>query len=365
MCAKAGKDVKLCVAIPFITNLKAVLWISFIAKSIAIILFMIYGVTYLGFITNVPLVRPMPQTIHKSMYSDYFPMQTVKKNASIVVIVLSATEKYERRNAIRETWWKDCHRHEQIVCKFMIDTLRHVKDSSRILQEINSTNDIIISPIKKGMLFGHRILFAMEWTLHHYNFEYLIRSDDDVLLCIEHILHRHRFTPRTRFMAGVLHCAEEGVVYLDEGVVTFSQDIVQAFLTQNPQSMYCHTYGDQTYSTWIKDLKLNAEELYFIERQIHHHPPASRVDNFRNRTRICNSYIALHGVYGNDMKKFWNRRGPNVFSNNTGLVRLKGVCPFKPTYNWKQFLGIYRFEPKLCNDPSAWEGVGEVKFSRE
>ena len=105
---------KLCVPIPFVTKLKAVLWISFIAKCFAIILLMVYGFTYHGYISNVPPVRPIPKTLHTNMYSDHFPMQTVKRNASIVVIVLSATEKYERRNAIRETWWKDCHRHEEV-----------------------------------------------------------------------------------------------------------------------------------------------------------------------------------------------------------------------------------------------------------
>ena len=248
---------------------------------------------------------------------------------------------------------------------FMIDKLDHREDNSRILKEVNSNKDVILSPTNKGMLFGHRILFAMQWTIHHYNFDYLIRSDDDVLLCIEHILHRRKLIPKTGFMSGVLHCADQGMVYLDEGIVTFSQDIVRTFLSQTPENMYCHTYGDQTYSTWIKDLRLDANDLYYIETKIHHHPPASRVDSLRNLTRICNKYIALHGVYGDDMKKFWSRQGPHSYGNSTGLKKVKDLCPYEPTYDWKKFTGIYGFEPKLCNDPDAWTDVGGITFSRE
>ena len=240
-----------------------------------------------------------------------------------------------------------------------------MEDNAPILNEVNSNKDIIISPINKGMLFGHRMLFAMQYTIHHYNFDYLIRSDDDVLLCIEHILHRYIFIPRTNFMSGVLHCEGHGVVFLDEGIVTFSQDIVRTFLSQTPENMYCHTYGDQTYSTWITDLKLNATDLYHIETKIHHHPPASRVDSLRNRTRICNKYIALHGVYGNDMKIFWNRQGSHSSGSGKGSMKVKDACSYEPTYNWTKFTGIYRFEPKLCNDQDAWTDVGGIAFSRE
>ena len=247
----------------------------------------------------------------------------------------------------------------------MKDALNETENNYRILQEMNRNKDIIISPIKKGMLFGHRILFAMQWSLHHYNFDYLMRIDDDVFLCIEHVLHRYRLIPRANFMSGVLHCAEEGMVYIDEGIVTFSQDIVRLFLSQDPDYLYCHTYGDQTYSTWINDLNLNASELYHIETQIHHHPPASRVPKLRRLRRLCSRFIAIHGVYSRDMKRFWNRRGRGSFPSSTGLAKVNELCPYVPTYNWTKFPGIYAFQPKLCNDPEAWTGVKKVLFSRE
>ena len=102
------------VTMSFVTKLKALFSISFITTTVAIIVLMVYGLTYQGyFITSSPS-RPAPKAHHGNMYSNYFAYNFTKKNASILIIVLSAIEKYERRKAIRETWWKDCQRHEKV-----------------------------------------------------------------------------------------------------------------------------------------------------------------------------------------------------------------------------------------------------------
>ena len=249
---------------------------------------------------------------------------------------------------------------------FLTDSLEGEGNTTKIKQEIDTHNDIIISPVKKGLFFGHRILFALQWAVHNFNFEYFLRSDDDIFICMDQMKHRLKLLPTNYFMSGVLHCADEGLVYLDEGIITFSKDLVAQFLSQRPDRLQCHTYGDQTYTIWIQDLGLNQTRLYHIETKIHHHPPASRVVEFESMTNICQRYIAVHGVYGQDMIKFWNRRGSGSVSNNTGLVELKRMCPYSPHYNWRKFEGIYGFEPKLCNDHSTWRQVEGTRFqSRE
>ena len=249
---------------------------------------------------------------------------------------------------------------------FMIDSLEGQEKNIKIKEELATNNDMLISPVKPGLRFGHRVLYAMQWAMNYYDFKYLIRADDDVLLCIEHLLHRMNSLPTSYFMSGYLHCQKEGIVYIDEGIVTFSQDVVRMFLSQKPNDMYCHTYGDQTYSTWIKHLNMDASKLYHDETRIHHHPPASRVDELKNMTRICYKYIALHGVYGSDMLTFWSRRFTKTFPIDTGIRKVKDICPFKPTYDWRKFEGMYGFEPKLCNDHRGWAGIKfKVLFSRE
>ena len=41
-------------------------------------------------------------------------IQGPKKNVTLLVIVLSAVSKQERRMWIRRTWWKDCQKHKQV-----------------------------------------------------------------------------------------------------------------------------------------------------------------------------------------------------------------------------------------------------------
>ena len=102
------------VAIPFVTKLKAVLSVTFIAKCVAILMLVVYGLTYQGYFIDFPQIRPVPKTHSISLYGDYFKSEIVRKNASFVIIVLSAIEKYQRRDAIRETWWKDCQKHQKV-----------------------------------------------------------------------------------------------------------------------------------------------------------------------------------------------------------------------------------------------------------
>ena len=98
----------------FVTKLKAILSVSFITKTVAIMALMLYGLTYQGYFIKSPQFRPVPKTHHGNMYSDYFTSNATKKNSSILIIVLSAIQKYDRRKAIRETWWKDCQKHEKV-----------------------------------------------------------------------------------------------------------------------------------------------------------------------------------------------------------------------------------------------------------
>ena len=103
------------ISIPFVTKLKAILSLSFIIKGVVITLLMLYGLTYQGYFITTPRIRPILKSHHSNMYGDYFAYETIKQNASIVIIVLSAKEKYARRKAIRETWWKDCQKYDQVT----------------------------------------------------------------------------------------------------------------------------------------------------------------------------------------------------------------------------------------------------------
>ena len=102
------------VTMSFVTKLKAILLILVITNTIGIMLLMENGLTNKEYFIKFPQFRPVPKTHPGNMYSDYFTSKVTKQNVNILIIVLSAIQKYERRKVIRETWWKDCQKHEKV-----------------------------------------------------------------------------------------------------------------------------------------------------------------------------------------------------------------------------------------------------------
>ena len=98
-------------AVTFLAKLKALLLLSSITTGIIIIFFMEHGLSYQGYLP----IRLVLKSRQSNMYGDYFAYETSKRDASILIIVLSATVKYERREGIRKTWWKDCQKYDQVT----------------------------------------------------------------------------------------------------------------------------------------------------------------------------------------------------------------------------------------------------------
>ena len=98
----------------FVTKLQAILLIFVITNAIGIMLLMVFDLTNQEYFIKFPQLWPVLKTHHGNMYSHYFTSKVTKQNANILIIVLSAMQKYERRKVIRETWWKDCQKHEEV-----------------------------------------------------------------------------------------------------------------------------------------------------------------------------------------------------------------------------------------------------------
>ena len=243
-----------------------------------------------------------------------------------------------------------------MTCWFMTDNLESVDNktlANEVDQESQREGDMIVSPVPNGLLFGHRLLFLLKWGTEHYNFDYIMRMDDDMMLCVDHLIHDLPMFPTNYFHWGTLHCGGENIVYIDEGITIFSKDVVDVFLNQDPDRMLCHPFGDQTFTLWIQDTDLNCYQLYHADSRIHHHPPASQISTLKTMKNICDKYIALHGVYHSDMSSFWNRKGNGNFQNYQ-FKNVTQLCRFKPQYKWDVLEGIYRQRPSLCSDKRRW-----------
>ena len=140
----------------------------------------------------------------------------------------------------------------QVRCVFLTDGL-HFEESQKesLLKERNIFGDIFFSPTQNGaIMYGHRFLYLAMWAKAKFNFQYLLRLDDDYFVCIDRLVNELPFRPKTSLSWGWYHC-KWNIVRMDEAWSLFSEDVIEQFLAQDLNSMLCHPFGDQTFTLWI------------------------------------------------------------------------------------------------------------------
>lgn len=118
--------------------------------------------------------------------------QGLQSNRKVLVIVgiISAPSRQDRRESIRQTWMRVCKGKSKIVCRFFSDSLstmdRELK--RKMTEEQSKYKDIEFMSVPRGLNFGLRMLWLIDWSINNYDFEYLLRLDDDYLLCLEMLM---------------------------------------------------------------------------------------------------------------------------------------------------------------------------------
>lgn len=112
-----------------------------------------------------------------------------KPRVLVIVAILSAPIRFDRREGIRRTWMQDCASPE-ILCRFFTDSLVDMSPNEKqvLVNESIRYGDIEFMPIPKGYNFGRRILWLLEWSSKHYHFHFFLRMDDDYFLCVKRLL---------------------------------------------------------------------------------------------------------------------------------------------------------------------------------
>ena len=253
----------------------------------------------------------------------------------------------------------------QIACWFFTDSLESItdpKDKERILQEQKEHNDIIFTPIGNGIQFGLRFLHLLMWGRANYDFKFIARVDDDIMVCIDHLMWDLLNFPQTNVHYGWMHCQMQNVVYIDEGFSMYSKDLVERYLTQNGEEIMCHPFGDQQVAVWDHSLGIKGPDSYKPDNdRIHHHPPASYDNRLSHMPDICDKFIAIHGVYKDDALKFWERRGNGRF-NKYPAKQPNNFCPHYPNVNISIFTGGLHHDPKRCSLNETWQLEHHKKF---
>ncbi|XP_002158539.2 lactosylceramide 1,3-N-acetyl-beta-D-glucosaminyltransferase [Hydra vulgaris] len=286
-----------------------------------------------------------------------------KKKVTILLVVSSGPKRFDRRQAIRETWWTQCKVTGNVVpeCIFFTDRQQPGdKYYENLLSEYNKYGDIQFQPLRGGVEFGMRFLYHLVWAMNYYEFDYFLRSDDDYFLCFERFLLELPQPMQKEFHWGFVHCISE-LVRPEESLILLSRDLVEIFLSQPPQLILCHPLADQMIGVWVTGLGMN--NLYRHDYRLHHAPIVDQAPHLRNKKNICRKFIGIHGTYSNDMHLFWQSKGMPLINKTIkdlneklgNLITNSEVCELVHNFNYLNFEPEWQYEPQRCIYNPLWD----------
>lgn len=241
-------------------------------------------------------------------------------------------------------------------CIFMTDKVNKTSPLYTNLQnETDHYGDMKFQNVASGVQFGMRLLFQLVHASLHYEFDYLLRIDDDYFFCLKRYIAELSLPPLGPFIVGWVHCIKK-IVRPDEGFLLFSRDIVHKFTTQNESEIMCTAYGGQNVGIWLMDLKL--EGVLYHDLFLHHTPTVQEKPSLKLTKNVCEKYTGVHGAYPGDMEILWENRGSDNNNRNVNGTLLShcSSCSHKYVMNWQIFGGKYKRIPKRCIENPIYEG---------
>ena len=230
---------------------------------------------------------------------------------------------------------------------------------NKTVQERDKYKDLELQPLLGGREFGLRFLNHIKWAMAKFDFQYLLRIDDDYFLCLRRLLAELPARPKENLVWGHFHC-ESGMTWIDESFMLFSPDIIHKFLSQNESTMLCHPHADQQIGLWLKNI---STKRYFHDTRLYHDPPAAFAPQFVNVTNVCNTYLGLHGTYVEKMRYF----GENANDTAKDVHSIPSFSSYCRTtaFDHTKFYAPYRFDPKPCKDNPSWNLERKMFVGRE
>eukprot|EP00794_Sanderia_malayensis_P016973 gene16973-18684_t len=278
------------------------------------------------------------------------------EHVNLLVLVSSAPKRSDRRQAIRETWWPLCKSTDKVTvkCLFITDKQRsNSRYADVINEESQKYHDLEFQDLGGGVEFGKRYLYHMLWAVRNFEFDYFLRLDDDYFICMDKVINELPMPPLKMFHWGWVHCIN-GITRPEESVLLFSKDVIEKFLTQNPDTMRCHPWADQQIGLWVEDLGLQQKLPYHHDNRLHHHPPTRDLPNLLAEKDVCKGHIGLHGSYPETMRTLWQHRGTYELKDET-LEQNSNICKSDLQFHWDAFGGYWKYEPKLCKTDPKWD----------
>ena len=223
----------------------------------------------------------------------------------------------------------------------------NTKIKQSLLKERSLYGDMEFQPLLGGIEFGLRFLYHAKWTAARYDFQYILRVDDDYFVCLEKLLNELPLRPKKNLVWGNFHCEINGS-WVDESWMVFSRDIVETFLTQEARTMLCHPHADQQIALWLNKI---SDKVYFHDHRLNHWVP----DTFDWQAKnICDKYMGVHKAFAPRMLQLGKASGDGP-QEVPPVSNFSEYCDLK-TFDYKMFdpSSIFFYEPKPCVENFLW-----------
>lgn len=233
----------------------------------------------------------------------------------------SAFNYFERRQEIRSTWlqWANEFTRYKFYTDLPADCSQEYLDLIR--NEIKTFKDLIVMPTKSGRSgFGYRGVYMLKHASQKFEFNYLMRIDDDGFACLPAVEHElFQYAPRERYLWGKYWQRKGSVQHswigrnrMDESFMVMSADVVK-FIVENSENSMLAFDGEITFALnvafWTHFLNLtifddrdriDSQQRYLTTYM--HQPFVKLMEINGTYSAFCRDFIFAHHVYPGIMK---------------------------------------------------------------
>ena len=242
-----------------------------------------------------------------------------------------------------------------VECIFITDNLNSSHESyPQVMREQDEFDDMRFQNMVGGFMFGLRYIYHLVYAFLNYDFQYILRTDDDYFVCLDRLLYELPSRPLPMFHWGYVHLDRPSVIRPDESIAMFSKDVIAKYLFQNPSTLYCHAMGDQQVALWTANLKI--KNLFRHDSRLLHDDIIRDANAVLSKKSFCEKYIGIHRSLPNYMIHFWKYRysSNSTFHFAGNLMTNSRLIDTRGVFNWHDFGPEARYEPQLCIKKSVW-----------
>ena len=242
-----------------------------------------------------------------------------------------------------------------VECIFLTDNLNSSHESyPQVMREQDEFGDMRFQNIVSGFLFGLRYIYHLVYAFLNYDFQYILRTDDDYFICLDRLLYELPSRTLPMFHWGYVHLDRPSVIRPDESIAMFSKDVIARYLFQDPSTLYCHAMGGQQVALWTANL--NIKKIFRHDSRLLHDDIIRNAKAVLSKKSFCEKYIGIHRSLPNYMMHFWKYRysSNSKFHFKGNLMTNLRLIDTRGVFNWNDFGPEARYEPQLCIKKSVW-----------